>query len=133
MASPDESEKRLHQGDEHVIELIIGKLLRVCVIATSVVVLFGAARYLPAAAHDQVSYRKFTGEPKALRSVAGILRDAATGDGRAIVEAGLLLLVLTPILRVAFSALAFLYEKDYLYVLLTLIVLGLLLFSLLGG
>lgn len=132
MVSPDGSESERLEN-EHVIELVIGKLLRICVIATAVVVVVGAAIYLPGAMHVHVSYAKFHGEPAAFRSVAGILRDAATGDGLAIVESGMLLLVLTPILRVAFSALAFLYEKDYLYVGLTLLVLGLLLFSLLAG
>jgi uncharacterized membrane protein len=129
MARPDGSDPH----DEHVLELVIGKLLRTCVIVTSVVVIVGAVRFLPGAFHTTVSYGTFHGEPAAFRSVVGILRDAVTGDGRAIVEAGMLLLVLTPILRVAFSAFAFLHEKDYLYVGLTLVVLGLLLFSLLAG
>ena len=132
MASPDESEPE-RAKDEHVIELVIGKLLRICVIVTTIVVIVGAVIYLPGALHTHVSYAKFQSEPAAFRSVVGILRDAVTGDGRAIVETGLLLLVLTPILRVAFSAVAFFYEKDYLYVGLTLIVLALLLFSVLAG
>jgi len=127
MAQPDESEH------EHVIELAIGKLLRTCVIATSAIVIVGAILYLPGAAHTHVSFQTFQGEPAQFRSVGGILHDALTGDGRGIVEAGLLLLVLTPVLRVAFSAIAFLYERDYLYVTLTLIVLALLIGSLVAG
>ena len=134
MARPDASDtSRDRQGDEHALELVIGKLLRVCVIATTLVVIAGALLYLPGALHEHVAYHTFRGEPAAFRSVLGILRLALTGDGRAIIEAGMLLLVLTPILRVAFSAVAFLYERDHLYVALTLIVLGLLLFSLLGS
>jgi len=130
MARPDESEL---ESEDRAIEVFIGKLLRACVIVTSLVVITGAAIYLPGSLATEVSYAKFHGEPAMFRSVAGILRDAATGDGHAIVEAGLLLLVLTPILRVAFSVFAFAHEKDYLYVGLTLIVLGLLVFSLVGG
>ncbi len=102
-------------------------------IATSIVVIVGGALYLPGAVHTPVSYATFHGEPAAFRSVVGILHGAMSGDGRSIIESGLLLLVLTPILRVAFSAVAFLYEKDYLYVGLTLIVLGLLLYSIVAG
>ena len=134
MVQPDGSDAaRDRQGDEHAIELVIGKLLRACVIATTLVVIAGAVLYLPGALHEHVAYGTFRGEPAAFRSVLGILRLAMTGDGRGIIEAGMLLLVLTPILRVAFSAIAFLYERDHLYVVLTLIVLGLLLFSLLGS
>ncbi|MFI5201203.1 MAG: DUF1634 domain-containing protein [Candidatus Kapaibacterium sp.] len=118
---------------EHKIELFLGNLLRVCVIATVIVVVAGAALYMPAAYSTFPAYHKFLSEPDAFRSVGGILGAALTGDGKAIVEAGMLLLILTPILRVAVSVFAFLYEKDYLYVVLTLVVLGLLLFSLSGG
>jgi uncharacterized membrane protein len=45
----------------------------------------------------------------------------------------LLLLVATPVARVAFSAFAFAAERDYLYVVITLIVLGILLYSLFGA
>lgn len=127
MAQPVESER------EHVLEVVIGRLLRVCVIVTSAIVVVGAALYLPGAAHTTVSFNAFHGEPAKFRSVAGILGDAVTGNGRAIIEAGLLLLVLTPVLRVAFSAFAFLHERDYLYVALTLVVLALLTGSLLAG
>ena len=135
MAPPDgsEPERPERPDDEHLIEVAIGKLLRACVIATAVVVVVGAVLYLPGALHAHVAYGTFHGEPVAFRSVAGILRGAASGDGLAIIESGMLLLVLTPILRVAFSALAFLYERDIMYVGLTLVVLGLLLYSLLGS
>jgi len=132
MAPPEESDVE-RERDEHAIELLIGKLLRICVIATSAIVILGAAIFLPGALGNPVAYDKFVGEPEAFRSVAGVLRTAASGDGRGIIEAGLLLLVATPILRVGFSAVAFLHEKDYLYVFLTLVVLGLLVFSLLAG
>ncbi len=54
------------------------------------------------------------------------------GDGRAIIDIGLLLLIATPVMRVVFSMVAFALEKDRLYVALTLIVLVILLLSLLG-
>jgi len=46
---------------------------------------------------------------------------------------GLLLLIATPIARVAFSVVAFLVERDRVYVLITIIVLALLVLSLLIG
>jgi uncharacterized membrane protein len=48
-------------------------------------------------------------------------------------QLGLLLLIATPIARVAFSAVAFAIEGDKMYVLFTLIVFGVLLYSLFGS
>jgi uncharacterized membrane protein len=48
----------------------------------------------------------------------------------AVIQLGLLLLVATPVARVIFSVFAFAWERDWLYVLLTLIVLAVLLYSL---
>jgi uncharacterized membrane protein len=76
--------------------------------------------------HHQV----FQGEPSRLRSVSGILTLALQGDPRGIISLGILLLIATPILRVAFSVWAFARERDRLYVGITLVVLTLLLYSL---
>jgi uncharacterized membrane protein len=51
-------------------------------------------------------------------------------DPAAIIQLGLLILIATPVARVAFSVFAFAQERDWLYVVVTLIVLGLLLYSL---
>ena len=62
-----------------------------------------------------------------------IAREAARFGGRGLIQFGLLLLILTPISRVAFTVLVFLVQRDYAFVAITLTVLGLLLFSLLGA
>jgi uncharacterized membrane protein len=54
-------------------------------------------------------------------------------SARAIIQFGLLLLIATPIARVIFSAVAFAFERDYLYVAFTLAVLAILTYSLLGS
>ena len=55
------------------------------------------------------------------------------GDGQAIVAAGLMVLLATPLLRVAMSAVAFAIARDWAYVWITLTVLALLATSLLIG
>jgi uncharacterized membrane protein len=50
-----------------------------------------------------------------------------------VILLGLLLLVATPIARVALSLVAFMRQRDRRYVLITAIVLAILLFSLAGG
>ena len=67
-----------------------------------------------------------------MHSIVEVGKFALHGDGRAIIEIGLLLLIATPVMRVAFSMVAFALEKDRLYVVLTLIVLVILLLSLFG-
>jgi uncharacterized membrane protein len=73
------------------------------------------------------------GEPREMRSLGGIVRAAAQGDSASIIQLGLIFLIATPIARVIASVWVFLLKRDYLYVAFTLIVLGVLLYSLAGG
>jgi uncharacterized membrane protein len=50
-----------------------------------------------------------------------------------MIQFGLLLLIATPIARVAFSIFAFTLQRDRIYVIITLIVFAVLIYSLLGG
>jgi uncharacterized membrane protein len=54
-------------------------------------------------------------------------------NSRGLIMLGLLLLIATPVARVIFSAFAFARERDFTYVCITLIVLGVLLYSLFSG
>ena len=70
----------------------------------------------------------------ALLSTFGLVLGAFTGLSapmpRAAMRLGLLLLVATPIARVAFSAVGFAIKRDYVFVLITLVVLALLIIGL---
>lgn len=111
---------------------LIGNVLRIGVIAAGVVVMVGAVLYLVRHGAEMPRYAKFHGEPESLRTLHGIITEAARFDARGIIQLGLLLLIATPIARVAFSAVGFAQERDYRYVAISLAVLGLLLFSLFG-
>jgi len=115
------------------IEIIIGSLLRTGVILAASVVFFGGVLYLVRHGHETISYTTFQGEPEALKSIPAVLQGVASGSARAVIQLGLLLLIATPIARVAFAAIAFALERDYLYVVITLIVLAVLLYSLVGS
>lgn len=121
------------QGDLRM-ESIIGILLRLGVLLAGSVVLFGAIVYLSrngsAALPD---YKSFHGETVQLSTVEGILAGCRQFRGRAIIQLGLLLLIATPVARVVFAVVAFALEKDKLYVVFTLIVLAILMFSLLSS
>jgi uncharacterized membrane protein len=111
-------------------ELIIGNLLRTGVLIAATVALASGIFYLLQHHADAVRYRVFASEPAELRSIPGIFRGATSLNARALIQFGLLLLILTPVLRVVFAAFAFALERDRMYVVVSLIVLGILLYSL---
>ena len=121
------------EWNDQRVELTIGTLLRAGVLLSAAVVAFGGIVYLARHGHAIVSYRDFRGGSSPLRSVSGIFRGLARFSGSAIIQLGLLLLIATPVARVVFSAVAFLRERDYLYVALTLTVLAVLCYSLFGA
>jgi len=118
---------------DQVVEEWIGNLLRAGVTLSAAVVLFGACVYLVRHGHELPHYRVFAGTPEDLRSVSGIWKNVLAFKGQAIIQLGLLILIATPVARVAFSVVAFAVERDRLYVLVTFLVLAILTYSLMGG
>jgi uncharacterized membrane protein len=125
--------KRLPRCSEFEMEKMMGNLLRSGVLLSAAVVLIGLGLYVVAPHSASSTYRIFEGEPADLRSVGGILKDAVAMKSRGIIQLGLLLLLATPIARVALSVLAFACQKDKIYVFVTLIVLSVLAYSLTGA
>lgn len=115
------------------IEVVLGNLLRIGVLLSAAVVLLGACIYLSRHAHEPADYRIFRGEPSEYRTIPGVIRSVINDRGRGWIQLGLLLLIATPIARVAFSFAGFMLERDRMYVVFTLIVLAILLYSLLGS
>ena len=115
------------------IENVVANLLRAGVLLSALIVLVGACIYLIRHGHSPVDYRAFRGEPADLRGVRGIIRDTIDLRGRGIIQLGLLMLIATPIARVAFSAFGFAEERDRMYVVFTVIVFSILLYSLVGS
>ncbi len=114
-------------------EQVVGNLLRIGVVIAALVVLAGGVLYLIRFGSNLPHYAVFSGEPADLRSVSGIIRNILQLHSRAIIQLGLLLLIATPVARVAFSILAFALQRDRTYVVVTLIVLGVLIYCLTGG
>ncbi|HJT76761.1 MAG TPA: DUF1634 domain-containing protein [Gemmataceae bacterium] len=115
--------------DEYV-EQLIGNLLRYGVLTAALLTAAGGVVYLVRHGHETADRRVFQGEPADLRAPSGIVHDALTGRGRGLIQLGLLLLIATPVARVLFSVFAFFRQRDFAYVLITLVVLVLLLYSL---
>jgi uncharacterized membrane protein len=117
---------------DHEMDQRIGALLRVGVIVAVLVTLGGGAWHLAQAGVTQPDLRRFHGEPPELRSVGGVVNGLAAGHAANLIQLGLLLLIATPIARVAFCVYAFAAQKDLTYVMITLIVLAALAVSLTG-
>jgi uncharacterized membrane protein len=113
-------------------EKIVAILLRTGVMIAAAVVLAGGVGYLIQHAHEQPAYHTFHGEPEKFRTLPGIAAAAAHFDWQGVIQFGLLLLIATPIARVAFALVAFAMEKDRVYMIVTTIVLLVLLYSLIA-
>lgn len=119
------------------IELLISWLLLGGVVVSMATVLVGLLlmfvhhpEYLQSAA----DLRRLTAPGAAFpNTLAGVARGVLVGQGQAVVVFGLLLLVATPILRVAVSMLGFFFLRDRTYSVICAVVLVVLLISFLLG
>ncbi len=119
------------------VELLISRLLRIGVVLSLALVVTGSVvRFVHH--HDYASspeeLHRLTAPgaafPHTLRAVADGLR---SGQGQAIVAVGLLLLILTPVMRVGVSIAAFARERDWAFGAITTLVFALLILSFLLG
>jgi len=110
----------------------IGALLRAGVILSAAVAFAGGLWHAMQGGARFPDLRIFHGEPAELRSVTGVLRGVAAGDSIALMQLGLLLLIATPVARVALAMVAFATQRDRTYVAIALIVLAVLAASLAG-
>ncbi|MBV9389847.1 MAG: DUF1634 domain-containing protein [Chroococcidiopsidaceae cyanobacterium CP_BM_ER_R8_30] len=117
---------------ESLVEQSVSYLLRAGLVIASSTVLVGGVLYLIRHGLEPAEYQVFRGEPFLFRSPNGVVTAVSLGSSRGIIQLGLLLLIATPVARVAFSLLAFLLQRDLTYVIVTLFVLAGLTFSLIG-
>ncbi|MFT4093184.1 MAG: DUF1634 domain-containing protein [Niabella sp.] len=115
-------------------EQIIGMQLRVGVITASIIVLAGGIFYLLRHGSQPVpDYKNFIGENADYTTLSSVKEGIAHVKGRAIIMLGAVILIATPVLRVLFSLLGFIIEKDRLYIAITLFVLAVMCISIFGG
>lgn len=118
---------------ERDVEMFIGQQLRWGVITASVIAFIGGIIYLSSHGGGTPAYHVFNGAPEYVRHLPGIFQGVARLDGMAIIQLGVVVLLATPITRIAFSVVAFAMEKDRLYVMITLLVLSIIIFSIFSG
>ncbi len=115
------------------LEAMIAVLLRTGVLVAGSVVLAGGIYYVARHGGESANYHIFTAEADIDRSASRIVAAAMAWRARSIIQLGVLLLIATPILRVAMALVGFAMERDRQYVLIAAIVLALLLYSLSAG
>jgi uncharacterized membrane protein len=120
-------EKRVRKA-ERAISLVLrtGVVVSALVIGVGLGLVFAHhGAYLSIRGH--LSYKELTSTSTQFpHSFASLGRSIARGRGQGVVVLGVLILILTPVLRVAVGVLSFLYEKDLPMALVTLYVLAVL-------
>jgi uncharacterized membrane protein len=113
-------------------QAVIGWVLRIGVIVSISVVFVGGVIYISRHGGSIPNYSKFNGVPNFVQ-LHGLINGIINLKGRSIIQAGIILLIATPILRIVFSTLGFVLEKDYLYVGISLLVLLIIIISSISG
>lgn len=115
------------------IERMVSVLLRAGVVISGLVVFSGGIYFLARHGYERPDHHTFHGEPTVDRIVGQIIAGVIALRARSMIQLGLVLLIATPIARVAFSLVACALERDRTYVVITAIVLTILLYSLISG
>jgi uncharacterized membrane protein len=114
-------------------QTIIGWILRIGVSASMVLVFIGGVFFVYRHGHSIPDYKDFKGVPYFIHNTDGIFEGVRNLKGQAIIQLGIILLIATPVIRVAFSVVGFIIEKDYLYTTISIIVLLIIFASMISG
>ena len=106
---------------------ILAKVLRIGVFTACGLAIFSGilflCRYGMAELPDFTHFSYDEAHPADYTTLAGIRHGLVTFDPRSWIQLSIIALILTPVMRVVFSLIEFLKEKDWLYVGITFIVL----------
>lgn len=135
MASTTNSKKmgKIKKVTDYDMQQLIGQVLRYGVLTSGIVAIIGGIWYLYQHGSGIASYTTFSGEPAGYTSLRGIIKGLGQGSANEIIQLGVVILIATPIIRIVFSLFSFVLERDRLYVMITLIVLSIIMFSMFGG
>jgi uncharacterized membrane protein len=123
---------KMQTWSDQEMEKVIGNLLRIGVMLAGAIVAIGGVFFLIHHGLQLPQYKVFRGQPAELTAVHKIIDSALTFYPRAVIQFGFMVLIATPVARVALSVYGFLRQRDFTYVIVTLIVLVILIISLTG-
>lgn len=104
----------------------MGLLLRAGVVIACAVMFVGGVLYFVRHGEEAPMYGMFHGVPLGLDKVSGVLHEVRVGSARGIIQLSVLLMIATPVMRVAFAVYGFARTKNWLFTGVSLIVLGVL-------
>lgn len=115
------------------VELVISAVLRIGVISSLAIVVVGlivSFVHHPGYLHSPSHMKQMMTPGRIVpHSLSEVVHGVASFQGEAITTAGLLLLIATPVLRVAVSIFGFIFERDWIFVVVTTFVLAMLVLS----
>ena len=100
---------------EETIRLLLARIMVWGVLLAAAVMLLGGVLYGVKHHGARPQDKTFTGEPADLRRPADIVDAIAAGHDAALIQAGVLLLLLNPLVRVAFAAVGYATSRDWMY------------------
>jgi len=117
-------------GDDAGVELLISRLLRLGVLASLFLIVTGSALRLSHEAGDAAALRRLIDAGASFRfTLSGLWAGLLNMEGDSLVVAGLLLLILTPVLRGVVAAVSYARARDRAFALIASAVFLLMLLS----
>lgn len=111
-------------GSKNGMNELIGNTLRIGVFAACIIALLGGIYYLATTSgHPVPDYTTFHKGAVSYTTFEGIVRGAFSLSATEWIQLGVVVLMLTPIMRVVLSLVDFSIQRDWLYVAITAIVL----------
>jgi len=111
----------------------VGNLLRLGVILSVITSLIGFIKLFLEGFRMPKKYRLLEMGDSSEKVWGHFWETLCKGEGMAIIQLGILFLIVTPLMRIVFALIGYLKEKDYTYVLVSLIVLAIMIVSFLTG
>jgi uncharacterized membrane protein len=115
------------------LDRIVGIVLRTGVTLAAALVLVGGIVFLSSHGQQLPDYHKFHTEPAALTAIGGIWHGAIHLDPIYLIQLGFLVLIATPVVRVITCAAGFALERDWMYTIVSIVVLAFLLAGIVGS
>ncbi|AZA73422.1 MULTISPECIES: DUF1634 domain-containing protein [Chryseobacterium] len=111
----------------------VGNLLRLGVILSVITSLIGFVKLFMEGFQMPRKYKLLDMGTSSEKVWSHFWETLCKGDGMAIIQLGILMLIFTPLMRIIFALIGYLKEKDYVYVVISSIVLAIMAVSFFTG
>lgn len=111
----------------------VGNLLRLGVILSVATSLIGFIKLFTEGFEMPKKYTSLAVSSSSDKVWSHFWESLCKGEGMAIIQLGILLLIFTPLMRIIFALIGYLKEKDYVYVFISSIVLAIMAVSFFAG